>query len=181
LYGASPGDDGTGKHSEAVGGLAGFFAGDVAVTGDVLVKGDIRLANADCAEDFDVADLEVSEPGSVMVADGSTGALCQSRQPYDKRVIGVISGAGGYKPGIVLDNQKSQRNRMPIALLGKVYCKVDADYAPIEVGDLLTTSNTPGHAMKADDPYKSVGAIIGKALHPLSNGQGLIPVIIALQ
>src|SRR5208282_6491995 len=34
----------------------------------------------------------------------------------------------------------------------KVCCKVDADYASIEVGDLLTTSSTAGHAMKAEDP-----------------------------
>jgi hypothetical protein len=62
-----------------------------------------------------------------------------------------------------------------------VYCKVDAQYSPIEVGDLLTTSPTPGHAMKADDPLKAFGTVIGKALRPLSEGQGLIPILIALQ
>jgi hypothetical protein len=99
----------------------------------------------------------------------------------DKRVAGVISGGGDYKPGIVLDKQKSEGNRQPIALLGKVYCKVDAQYGAIEVGDLLTTSPTPGHAMKADDPLKAFGAVIGKALHPLEGGQSLIPILIALQ
>ena len=74
------------------------------------------------------------------------GALQQSRQAYDKRVAGVISGAGDFRPGLVLDKQQSEGNRMPIALLGKVYCKVDARYTAIEVGDLLTTSPTPGHA-----------------------------------
>ncbi len=53
--------------------------------------------------------------------------------------------------------------------------------APIEIGDLLTTSATPGHAMKATDPHKAFGAVIGKALRPLDRGQGLIPVLIALQ
>jgi hypothetical protein len=66
-------------------------------------------------------------------------------------------------------------------LLGKVYCKVDAQYSPVEVGDLLTTSPTPGYAMKAGDPVKALGAMIGKALRPLSEGQGLIPILIALQ
>ena len=65
--------------------------------------------------------------------------------------------------------------------MGKVYCKVDADYASIEVGDLLTTSSTPGHAMKADDPFKTFGAVIGKALRPLKAGRGLIPILVALQ
>jgi hypothetical protein len=70
---------------------------------------------------------------------------------------------------------------MPVALVGKVYCKVDAQYGPIEVGDLLTTSCTPGHAMKASDPLKAFGSVIGKALRPLEEGQGLIPILIALQ
>lgn len=160
--------------SAAGGFLAGYFQGDVEVTGD------IRLANADCAEDFDVACVEQVEPGTVMVIDAQ-GALKPSIQAYDKRVAGVISGAGNYKPGIVLDKQPTQGNRSPIALLGKVYCKVDARYGAIEVGDLLTTSDTPGHAMKAVDPFKAFGSVIGKALRPLSEGEGLIPLLIALQ
>ena len=70
---------------------------------------------------------------------------------------------------------------MPIALMGKVNCKVDAQYAAIEVGDLLTTSPTPGHAMKATDPAKAFGTVIGKALKPLKEGTGLIPILISLQ
>jgi hypothetical protein len=78
--------------------LAGFFEGDVEVTGDV------RLANADCAEDFDVSGAVKVEPGTVMVL-GHEGVLSESQHAYDKRVAGVISGAGDYKPGIVLDKQ----------------------------------------------------------------------------
>jgi hypothetical protein len=63
------------------------------------------------------------------------GALQQSQQAYDKRVAGVISGAGGLRPGIVLDKQQAPGNWMPIALLGKVYCKVDGLYGSIEIGD----------------------------------------------
>lgn len=155
-------------------GTAGFFQGNVEVTGD------IRLLNADCAEEFDIAAHEAVEPGTVMVL-CDEGTLQTSQKAYDKRVAGVISGAGDYRPGIVLDRQDSQQNRMPIALLGKVYCKVDASYAPIEVGDLLTTAPTHGHAMKADDPVKAFGAVIGKALRPLDKGLGLIPILIALQ
>ena len=164
---------GTGVYGKG-GRLAGFFEGDVEVTGD------IRLQNGDCAEDFDIAGLQKVEPGTVMVID-SEGALRPGDRAYDKRVAGVISGAGNYKPGIVLDKQESSKNRMPIALLGKVYCKVDANYGAIEVGDLLTTSPTLGHAMKTDDPLKAFGAVIGKALRPLEAGQGLIPILIALQ
>jgi hypothetical protein len=115
-----------------------------------------------------------------MVID-SEGALRPSDQAYDKRVAGVISGAGNYKPGLILDKQASSNNRMPIALMGKVYCKADASYGAIEVGDLLTTSPTLGHAMKANDPLKAFGSVIGKALRPSDEGQGLIPILIALQ
>lgn len=135
--------------------------GNIAVT-----NGDILLTNADCAEDFDISETELIEPGTVMVL-GEDGKLQESQNDYDKRVAGVISGAGDYKPGIVLDKQQSSNIRQPIALLGKVFCKVDAQYGAIEVGDLLTTAPTPGHAMKADDPLKAFGAVIGKALRPL--------------
>lgn len=166
-------ESGIGVHGKGLR-LAGFFEGDVEVTGD------IRLTNADCAEDFDMAGAVKVEPGTVMVL-GNEGALSESHQAYDKRVAGVISGAGDYKPGIVLDKRQTSGNRQPIALLGKVFCKVDAQFGPIEVGDLLTTSPTPGHAMKTSDPFKAFGAVIGKALRPLKEGQSLIPILIALQ
>jgi hypothetical protein len=116
-----------------------------------------------------------------MVISTQKGKLQPSTTPYDKRVAGVISGAGDQKPGLVLDRKQTQENRKPIALMGKVYCKVNADSSPIEVGDLLTTSSIPGQAMKATDPLKAFGAIIGKALHPLKSGHGIIPILIALQ
>jgi hypothetical protein len=154
--------------------LAGRFEGSVEVTGDVI------LANQDCAEDFDIAATGDIGPGTVMVIVRG-GALQISESTYDKRVAGVVSGAGDFRPAIVLGKQLSQERRLPIALIGKVYCKVDASSSPIEVGDLLTTSPTPGHAMKALDPLKAFGAVIGKALQPLENGLGLIPILIALQ
>lgn len=143
-------------------------------------SGDIVLNNADCAEDFDVLHPTVIDPGTVMVIE-QEGKLKECDAPYDKRVAGVISGAGDYKPGLVLDKQKSIGNRKSISLMGKVHCKVDAQSAPIDVGDLLTTSSTTGHAMKAVDPVKAFGSVIGKALRPLKAGTGLIPILIALQ
>ena len=142
--------------------------------------GEVGVSNADCAEEFDVCETEQIEPGMVMVL-GEEGKLVPSQKAYDKRVAGVVSGAGDYKPGIVLGKQQSNNIRQPIALLGKVYCKVDTQYGSIEVGDLLTTSCTPGHAMKAADPLKALGTVIGKALRPLAQGQGLIPILISLQ
>jgi hypothetical protein len=191
-YSTSTDDSGVFGQNDGSGpGVAGFSKGGIGVLGrggrlagrfegDVEVTGDITLVNADCAEDFDIAGIEKIEPGTVMVL-GEEVALFPSQHAYDKRVAGVISGAGDFKPGIVLDKQQSGGNRQPIALLGKVYCKVDAQYGAIEVGDMLTTSSTPGHAMKVDDPLMAFGAVIGKALRPLKVGKGLIPILIALQ
>jgi hypothetical protein len=148
--------------------------------GNVVITGHITFANADCAEDFDIAPGSSAEPGTVMVLDDESHVR-ESFHPYDKRVAGVISGAGNFKPGLVLDKQQSRSNRKPIALLGKVYCKVDAQFGPIEVGDLLTTSPTAGHAMRVADPLRAFGAVIGKALRPLASGQALVPILIALQ
>ena len=142
-------------------------------------SGDIILNNADCAEDFDLAPAAAAEPGTVMVL-GRDGAIQPSSVAYDKTVAGVISGAGACKPGIVLDRRPSETPRSPLALVGKVYCKVDATHAPVEVGGLLTTSSTPGHAMKATDPQRAFGAVIGKALRPLRDCTGLIPVLVSL-
>jgi hypothetical protein len=173
VVGINDNSSGTGIYGKG-GRLAGFFEGDVEVTGD------IRLTSADCAEDFNVLEVASVESGTVMVL-GEEEVLLPSHQAYDKRVAGVISGAGNYKPGIILDKQTSEQRRLPVALLGKVFCKVDAQFGAIAVGDLLTTSSTPGHAMKAADPLKAFGAVIGKALRPLEDGQGLIPILVALQ
>jgi hypothetical protein len=150
------------------------------VNGDVSVSGDVLLTGADCAEDFDVSGAQPLEPGTVVVID-KEGALRASHEAYDKKVAGVVSGAGDYRHGLVLDKRGAEEGRIPVALVGKVYCKVDAQYAPIDVGDLLTTSLTPGHAMKASDEAKAFGSVIGKALKPLQGGQDLIPILIALQ
>jgi hypothetical protein len=154
--------------------LAGQFEGDVEVTGD------IRLTNADCAEEFVITDSGPVEPGMVMVLNDE-GGVRPCAAAYDRRVAGVVSGAGDYKPAIVLDKQTSGANRMPLALMGKVFCKVDANYGAVEIGDLLTTSDTPGCAMRAQDPARAFGAVIGKALRRLKDGRGLIPILVALQ
>jgi hypothetical protein len=144
----------------------------------ITADGDIRLLGADCAEFFEADDPATVEPGTVLVI-GESGSLRACDLEYDKRVAGVVSGAGSTKPAIVLD-QGAADVGVPVALTGKVHCKADAGASPIEVGDLLTTSSTTGHAMKASDAGRYLGSILGKALAPLSDGRGLIPVLVAL-
>jgi hypothetical protein len=172
------GNGGIGVYGASTGN-AGQFMGNVLVTGNLTVNGDISLPGADCAEQFDLVGAR-PEPGTVMVIDRE-GALRECQQAYDRRVAGVVSGGGEYKPGIILNGRLARGDRAAVALVGKVYCKVDAHYSPVEVGDLLTTSPTTGHAMRADDQQKAFGAIIGKALRPLTGCRGLIPILVALQ
>jgi hypothetical protein len=162
-----------GEH--ATGGTAAYFKGNVIVTGDISFPG------ADFAEDFTIKTEVFAEPGTVMALSG-TGELVPCVAPYEKKVVGVVAGAGSHRTGIIMDKQEeSAVRRQPIALVGKVFCKVDARYGAIEIGDLLTSSATLGHAMKASDPARAFGAVIGKAMGPLSDGLGLIPILISLQ
>jgi hypothetical protein len=147
---------------------------------NITCHGDVILANGDCAEDFEVEQGAMLEPGSVVVLN-EQGKLQLSSSPYDKKVAGIIAGAGSTKPAIILGRVKEEKNKLPVALIGKVFCKVDATQSSVEVGDMLTTSSLMGHAMKATDPFKSFGAIIGKALAPISGKKGLIPVLVSLQ
>jgi len=160
--------------------LAGEFNGAVQVNGNVTVTGDVFLPGADCAEHFDVTAGEHVDAGAVVVID-SDGRLRQSHEAYDRRVAGVVSGAGNYRPALILDQRTTSDGRVPIALVGKVYCKVDARYSPIEAGDLLTSSTTPGHAMASRDPLKGIGSTIGKALAACHDGCGLIPILVTLR
>jgi hypothetical protein len=172
------------------GGQAGHFVGGLQVTENAQVTGflsaakliasdDIVLLGAgDCAEEFDLAPGVSGEPGTVMIID-DLEMLRPCCAGYDSKVAGVIAGAADYRPGLILDRRPSVHERRPVALIGKVFCRVDASFGPIEPGDLLTTSPTLGHAMKASDRARAFGATIGKALRSFSSGIGLIPVLVS--
>ena len=148
-------------------------------SGAVTASDVVLTAGADCAEEFDLEDAQL-QPGSVVVFTDN-GGVVGTTKPYDRRVAGVISGAGAYRPGVILDRQPARGLRAPVALMGKVFCKVDADFGSISVGDLLTTSPTAGCAMRATDPIKAFGAVIGKALASHEDGVGIIPMLVTLQ
>ena len=129
------------------------------------------------------ADLKAG-PGSVVVIDPSSpGELKLSTSAYDRKVAGVISGANGLNPGMIMtatDTELVDGNQ-PVALTGRVWCRCDATSGAIAPGDLLTTSNTPGHAMKVTDHPKAQGAILGKAMTSLNGDTGLVLVLVTLQ
>ncbi len=181
VFGIAHKKDRAGISGHNPGGLAGYFDGNVTITGNVNVNGDVVLANADCAEEFEtLAGVEI-QPGDVMII-GENGRLELSKRAYDRRVAGIVAGAGNLRPAIRLDSaRQDSKTCVAVSLIGKAYCKVDAEFGSIEIGDLLTTSETAGHAMRARDKDRAFGCVLGKALDRLSSGRGLVRVLIALQ
>ena len=138
---------------------------------------------SDLAEPFEISSADSIAPGMVVCIDPENpGELMVSRESYDRRVAGIISGAGGINPGMVMGQKDSPaHDSTPVALTGRVYCLADASNGPIQPGDLLTTSDIPGHAMKVTNYTKAQGAIIGKSMTSLNEGQGLVLVLVTLQ
>jgi hypothetical protein len=138
---------------------------------------------SDLAEPFQIAPGQMDIPeGSVLVIDETNpGQLKRSDRPYDTCVAGVVSGANGIHPGIQMQQKGLLEGGKNVALTGRVYVQADASYGSIKPGDLLTSSATPGRAMKVSDHAKAQGAILGKAMTGLKNGQGMVLVLVTLQ
>jgi hypothetical protein len=148
-----------------------------ASTGAVAVELGTGL---DYAEGFNISDELVAEPGTVLCIDPRhTGLLKISNTPYDYKVAGIVAGANGLGSGIKLGSGKFDYN---VALAGRVYCNVIATEDAISAGDLMTTSDVPGYAMKVKNYNKAKGAILGKAMQSLGkNTTGQILVLVTLQ
>ena len=160
-------------------GWAGVFEGKVKV-GVLTITG-----GADLAEPFPVHSPNENneiEPGTVLVIDeANQGHLQVSSRRYDKRVAGVVSGAGGVKPGLTLLQEDVMEGSHNVALTGRVYVKACSEGGPIRPGDLLTTADLPGHARRVDDHDRAAGAVLGKAMTRLERGTGLVLVLVTLQ
>jgi hypothetical protein len=154
--------------------------GDGRVIADVV---EIR-GGSDLSEQFDIQSAGGPiQPGMVVCIDPShPGELVPSGRAYDRTVAGIVSGAGGVKPGMLMGQQDTKADgKYAVALTGRVYCLADASHGSIQAGDLLTTSDTPGHAMKVRDHARATGAIMGKAMSGLDKGKGLVLVLVSLQ
>jgi hypothetical protein len=138
---------------------------------------------ADLAEPFQIstAEKEVPQGAVVVIDEENPGHLKVSDRTYDTRVAGVVSGAGGINPGIQMQQQGLLEGGKNVALTGRVYVQADASNGTIKPGDLLTTSGVPGYAMKVTDHAKAQGAILGKAMTGLSEGKGMVLVLVTLQ
>ncbi len=153
------------------------------VNGETTTKVLRITGGADIAEPFDIKPDDAVRPGMVLTIDPENpGKLRISEKAYDRRVAGIISSAGGIQPGMVLSQTGTlAEGEYPIALTGRVYCWADTNNGSIEPGDLLTTSDTIGHAMKVTDHSRSQGAVLGKAMSSLKEEKGMVLVLVSLQ
>lgn len=155
-------------------------------SGELTAKVVVITGGSDVAEPYHIAPAgEVKPiPGYVVAIDpDKVGQMRVVSRAYDTTVAGIVSGANGINPGITLRQKGTVADgELPVASIGRVWCWCDADASgPIVAGDLLTTSDTPGHAMKASDRERRDGAVIGKAMSSLKSGKGLVLVLVSLK
>lgn len=164
--------------------------GTTANPGNGCIDASNEVGFCDIAEIFDAT--EIVSPGDVLIVDEASPALKlkKSTQVYDHKVVGIVSST----PAMTFEGDRmvghgdktTDTLRPPVALSGRVTCKVSLENGPIAKGDLLTTSSIPGHAMKATDQEKGFGSIIGKAMQSFNGGNnneqtGEIIVFVGLQ
>ena len=150
------------------------------VNGSLNVAGNIAAKYQDVAEW--VHSSQQLSAGTVVVLDHTkSNQVIASSQAYDTRVAGVIS----LQPGITLG--ENGVGKVLVATTGRVKVRVDATAGPIQVGDLLVTSDKEGIAKKSEPlnlggvQIHRPGTLIGKALEPLDKGTGEILVLLSLQ
>lgn len=158
---------------------------DGAYNGDGrIITNELQITGgSDLSEFFELTDYGIIEKGMVVSIDeNNPGQLKITTDAFDKKVAGIVSGANEINPGLIMSQKGTIADgEHLIALSGRVYCMADASTTPIKIGDMLTTSNEAGHAMKVTNYNKAQGAIIGKAMTSLESGKGLVLVLVSLQ
>ena len=179
-------NSGYGLYASSVTGTAGYFQGAVTINGIATAHKVNIIGGSDVAEPYRIAAFRGIAPkaGMVVTIDPDrVGRMRVATKAYDRTVSGIISGANGIEPGITLTQKGTVADgSLPVASMGRVWALCDANAGgAIRAGDLLTTSATPGHAMKAKNGNRASGAILGKAMSSLTQGRGLVLVLVTLQ
>ena len=119
---------------------------------------------ADLAENYQ-ADAQY-EPGTVVEFGGEAEVTIATEGT--KRVAGVVS----TNPAHLMNGSLQGRNVVPLALQGRVPCKV---IGPVAKGDLMISAGF-GYARANNDA--ATGQIIGKALADFTGAKGVIEVVV---
>ena len=100
--------------------------------------------------------VKINEKGVVdgdIVRSEKGGGYTRARVPYEPFLFGVVS----TKPALYLYDKADQDNGLPVITTGKAYVRVNTEKGDIKRGDAITSSNTPGIGMKAEDNGYIVG------------------------
>lgn len=147
--------------------------------GKIYAERDASVTTLEIRGGNDIVEMRNSPekllPGELVICDPNNPSVVhRASKAYDKRVIGVVSGAGGIHTGMALSQTGKLDGDIPIAMVGTVKVKV---IGAVEAGDLITTSDTPGAAMAAKDPQKAWGTVVGKAITNV-DADGYVTVIV---
>ncbi len=158
----------------------GIRTWDIEVEGSAWCRNRWETGPRDLAENY--ATDGPLQAGDVVSFHPDRDAVRLSQEPNDPMVCGVVS----TEPGMLLNAPRSDvpDDSLPIALVGRLPCKVVNENGPIRRGDLLTTSSTPGRAMKAaaveghGSRLFASGTLLGKALEDFDGEEGEIEVFV---
>lgn len=149
------------------------------ISGKGYFNSGTQNSGADVAEAFAVVGgVETYEPGDVLViATGYKRTVEKCSKPYAASVLGVHA----TRPGVLLtehDIDADLSSLVPMGVVGVLPTKVTNEGGPISAGDMLVTSSTAGHAMKADPAKLGFGMVLGKALESFDGTTGVIQVFV---
>ncbi|MBI3660879.1 hypothetical protein HY230_10485 [Candidatus Acetothermia bacterium] len=151
-------------------------------TGKGFFNGGTTTGGADFAESMRTTDDPTTlELGDVLIIDPQQPRAVKKSTTANSR---LVAGVYSTKPSVlsIADHHidDSLAGEVPLAVVGIVPTKVTTENGAIHIGDLLVSSSTPGHAMRAPD-NPALGTILGKALGPLESGNGVIEVLVMLR
>ncbi len=133
----------------------------------------------DYAELLELATRDGVVPGSVVAYDASARGIVPASAANARQVVGVISGAGGFRPGMVIGSRSDESQDFPVSMSGLIYVRVSDEAGEIVPGDLLVPSSVAGVGMRMVDPSAAAGMVFGKALEPWSGtGEGLVLMLV---
>lgn len=131
--------------------------------GHVWADGAFNPNGADIAEWVPSDFAKELEAGDLVMVDGSSSTSLTKKSngtPYSSKIMGIVSSA----PGIVTGSKQNELDHLGkdvmVTMSGRVPTKVTTENGEIKPGDHLTSSSTPGVAMKAT----KAGIVVGKAL-----------------
>jgi len=131
-------------------------AGTIGASGAITASTTPDLSETiQAAPDVIAADVVMADPNN-------TERVIKSDKAYESAVVGVISdGTSSFMINSYGGSESATLTGKPLVLAGRVPVHVTNEGGAIKPGDYLTTSNTPGYAMKATHAGPTIGKSYG--------------------